>query len=74
MLGLSDVDTIEEVDKAKRLEWKVKVVVDEVEENLAGGWRRCSAGKIVALPHEEDTLVIDDTRVEAWFMNSWSEA
>jgi hypothetical protein len=73
VLGLVDVDAVEEGDETKGLERKIKFVVDHIEEHLAGNGGWGSTSKIVTLPHEENTFIVDDTRVEAGFMGGGSE-
>ena len=63
VLGLCNVEAIEEGDKPKPLKWDCETVVNKVKDVVSGRDGRGGYCKIVNLAKEQDAVLHDDTGV-----------
>ena len=74
MPHLKDVNAIIHIKRTLLFDGNCKTFVQQIKEDISpmGFWS--TDCKIINLPHEDNMIAIDDTRVQTWFMNGWCES
>ncbi len=71
---LRHISPIKHVKKPLAFDWHREAVVQEVHEDVSSALIGGSNGKVIDLAHEDNAGVVDDPRVETWFMYRRGEA
>ncbi len=74
MPRLKDVNAIIHIKMTLSFDGSCKKFVQQIEEDISCTGIQSTDRKIIDLSHEDNTIAIDDTRVQTWFMNGWCES
>lgn len=74
MSCLLDIYAVEKVDKSHVFQWEGKTVIDHIKKDVCCVFGWDGDREVVYLSLKDDTVIVDYTGVEAWFMDRRSEA